>query len=321
MNTKPEGIRITAVIPTYNREKTVIRAIQSALDQAHLPDEIIVVDDGSTDNTHSIVKQYGNRVKYIYQKNSGASEARNRGVREASGEWISFLDSDDFWLEHHLARMVEAILATNGRANLYFADTRLPPNQGSGLLWDVYRFKIKEPYEFTEDASEWVMLSKRQPMMLQSSVIRRSSYLDVGGLWESLAVREDTHLFYKLCFGSPACAVAGCGTFMTSDDDTGSRLTSLYHARTLNYHNSTILFCRDLLTRGYPMKRAHQWQFRRTLADAHLNIARLTWKNHNFLSAAPHFTMFILTHPKYVFERLIGKLGRFIGFEKKRIAP
>ena len=314
MYTKPEGIRITAVVPAYNREKTVIRAIQSTLDQTHPPDEIIVVDDGSTDNTYSIVQQYGNRIKYIYQKNSGASEARNRGVQEASGAWIAFLDSDDYWLEHHLARMAEAILATNGRANLYFADTRLPPNQGSGLLWDVYHFKIKELYEFTEDASEWVMLSKRQPMMLQSSVIRRSTYLEVGGLWKSLVLRHDTHLFYKLCFGSPACAVAGCGTVMTSDDDTGDRLTSLYHGRTLNYHTDTVLFCRDMLIGRYPMKRVHRWQFRRTLADAQLNIARLTWKNHNLLGATSHFVMFILTHPKYAFERLIGKLGRFYRF-------
>src|SRR5713101_4378980 len=89
--------RISAVIPTYNRGHIVGRAIESALGQELAPSEIIVVDDGSVDNTRSVVESYGQAVRYVRQSNRGVSAARNRGVKEAAYEWIAFLDSDDFW--------------------------------------------------------------------------------------------------------------------------------------------------------------------------------------------------------------------------------
>lgn len=99
--------RVSVVIPTYNREKWISKAIDSVLAQTYTGLEIIVVDDGSTDQTRQLIDNYGDRVRYIYQRNTGVSSARNRGILEARGEWIAFLDSDDEWLPEKLESQLD----------------------------------------------------------------------------------------------------------------------------------------------------------------------------------------------------------------------
>jgi glycosyltransferase involved in cell wall biosynthesis len=90
-------LSIAVIIPTYNAEKWIGRAIAGVLNQSFKPSEIIVVDDGSIDRTSAIVKRMCSRVRYIYQDNSGPAVARNHGIEESSGEWVAFLDADDEW--------------------------------------------------------------------------------------------------------------------------------------------------------------------------------------------------------------------------------
>ena len=94
---------IAVIIPAYNAERTIGAAVQSALLQSHPIDEVIVVDDGSIDNTANIVGGMQNSVRLIQQKNLGPSAARNAGLRAAKSEFVAFLDSDDFWLPHKIA--------------------------------------------------------------------------------------------------------------------------------------------------------------------------------------------------------------------------
>ena len=88
---------ISVVIPTYNYGRYIATAVQSVLDQTHPPDEIIVVDDGSTDDTRETIHGFGDSVRYFHQENSGVSVARNHGVEKSVGKLIAFLDSDDYW--------------------------------------------------------------------------------------------------------------------------------------------------------------------------------------------------------------------------------
>jgi glycosyltransferase involved in cell wall biosynthesis len=97
-----EALSISVVIPVYNCEKYVGRAIQSVLDQTQAPGEIIVVDDGSTDNTVNAVRSFGDRVVLLQQANAGVSAARNAGIQQAKGNWIGLLDGDDQWLPEKL---------------------------------------------------------------------------------------------------------------------------------------------------------------------------------------------------------------------------
>jgi len=93
---------VSVIIPAYNSEKFIRRAIDSVLAQTHPAAEIIVVDDGSTDNTGEIVQSYGPPVQYLHQENAGPGAARNAGIRAARGDWIAFLDHDDEWLPEKL---------------------------------------------------------------------------------------------------------------------------------------------------------------------------------------------------------------------------
>jgi glycosyltransferase involved in cell wall biosynthesis len=92
---------VSIILPTYNREKYIKRAIESTLSQTYKNIELIIIDDGSTDKTKDVIQPYlvDQRVHYIYQQNKGASAARNNGIKVSKGKYIAVLDSDDFWCD------------------------------------------------------------------------------------------------------------------------------------------------------------------------------------------------------------------------------
>lgn len=104
-------MNISVVIPTYNRRDLLKRALLSVLAQTSLPTDIIVIDDGSTDDTAAMVRAEFPAVRYYYQENQGVSSARNTGIQQATGDWIAFLDSDDEWLPEKLTRQQAALTA------------------------------------------------------------------------------------------------------------------------------------------------------------------------------------------------------------------
>jgi glycosyltransferase involved in cell wall biosynthesis len=93
---------ISVIIPTFNRQKSLIRALDSVYKQSYQPSEIIVIDDGSTDQTANIVYKNYPDVTYVYQENAGVSMARNTGILQSTGDWIALLDSDDEWHKNKL---------------------------------------------------------------------------------------------------------------------------------------------------------------------------------------------------------------------------
>ncbi len=104
-----EDFTICVVIPAYNIADYIARAIDSVLAQTHKPDQIIVVDDGSTDNTAQIIKGYGDKVTYIHQENAGPAASRNTGIKNTDCDWVAFLDGDDKWLKDNLKLHVELL--------------------------------------------------------------------------------------------------------------------------------------------------------------------------------------------------------------------
>jgi len=304
----PPEPRISAVIPAYNREKTIERAIRSALDQAVPPFEVVVVDDGSSDGTPDRVAAFGDPVVLVRQEQGGASASRNRGAREARGEWIAFLDSDDYWLEGHLERAARAIRETGGRASLYFADTDFAPSLGGKPLWTLAGFSIRPPHEIVEDAAEWAMMAF-QPMMLQTSVFRRETFLALGGLREDLRSRHDTHLFFAACLGRPACAVAGIGARMTDDDASGARVTATHGTHTVRYWEETEILYRDILAK--PSLRArHRRELRYRLASAELHLARFARTSGESAAAARYLLRAVRHSPRRIGEGLLRRLSR-----------
>jgi glycosyltransferase involved in cell wall biosynthesis len=98
--------KVSVIIPTYNRAHYIQKALDSVMAQTYQDFEVIVIDDGSTDNTREVVKQYGEKVRYFYQENTGIPGARNAGIRNSAGDYIAFLDSDDYWVKEKLERQM-----------------------------------------------------------------------------------------------------------------------------------------------------------------------------------------------------------------------
>ena len=99
---------VSVIIPVYNREKRLCRAIDSVLCEPEV-DELIIIDDGSSQDIEPIIAQYGNKLRYVHQVHSGVSAARNRGIAESKYDWLAFLDSDDEWLPGKLALQLEGL--------------------------------------------------------------------------------------------------------------------------------------------------------------------------------------------------------------------
>src|SRR5580704_4878298 len=121
----PEYPSISVVIPTYNRAEKVRRAIESVLAQTVRNLEIIVVDDGSSDETALVLERaFGNRIGYFAQPNQGAGVAGNPGIEEATGEWIAFLDSDDLWEPEKIEQQLDALRHVGTNCGACYTDVR-----------------------------------------------------------------------------------------------------------------------------------------------------------------------------------------------------
>src|SRR5262245_50792988 len=134
---------VSVIMPTFNRADTIRRAIRSVQAQTFTDWELIVVDDGSTDNTVALIEGYDPRLKLIRQKNQGTAGARNAGLRASASSYIAFLDSDDEWLPHHLELCVSFLEAFPEEQ---FVTNELWEDFGRGRIVKHYRVEIEEHY-------------------------------------------------------------------------------------------------------------------------------------------------------------------------------
>jgi glycosyltransferase involved in cell wall biosynthesis len=205
-----EGIlKISAVIPTYNRRTQVFRAIDSVLAQTSPVDEIIVVDDGSTDGTSdSICSSYGTGVALYRQENGGVSAARNKGIREARGEWIAFLDSDDVWLPTKIERQLEAVARFGATCGLCFTDNYFGGNPDLELsAFEETGFGSSGKVGMVEEPTD-SLLAGREPFFTSSLLVLRSLLEGIGEFDETLVVGEDADIVMRLSLRTKFCFVA-----------------------------------------------------------------------------------------------------------------
>jgi len=149
-------LKINVVIPVFNAQRFIGDAIQSVMDQTFKDLEIIVVDDGSTDGTEKIVRQFSGPISYCRQQNKGAGVARNLGVSLSQGDWIAFLDADDVWYPYKLAVQVEHI-ETHAGVSFFYSDMDMIDENGQvrerGLLSsELKRRKEKKPWDIASIA-------------------------------------------------------------------------------------------------------------------------------------------------------------------------
>ena len=147
---RTESELVSTIIPTYNRANGCKRAVESVLFQTHDNVEVIVVDDGSEDNTRELICGVDARVKYLWQPNSGVSAARNTGLRAAKGAYIAFLDSDDIWLPWKLELQL-SVLNHFPEAGMVWTDMKAVDENGTKLhesyinrMYGGYRYFYRE---------------------------------------------------------------------------------------------------------------------------------------------------------------------------------
>lgn len=194
---------VSVVIPAWNVEPYIARAIDSVLAQTRPPDEILVVDDGSTDNTPQIVRRYQGRVRYLHQPQTGAAEARNRGIAEATGHWIAFLDADDQWLPDKLARQME-LLARNPDLVWSYTNFFVHPVNSD---WQTLSHRSQQALdllagrEFFDDYL--VAYAAGAPTSCITIIIRKDVLLQVGGFEPGQRWGQDADLALRIAYRYP----------------------------------------------------------------------------------------------------------------------
>jgi len=184
-------MKISLVIPSYNRYEFLKRAIASVVAQSYPVAEIIVVDDGSSDQTAQIQKDFPS-IKYIYQKNSGVSSARNSGINAATNEWIAFLDSDDEW---HKDKLQEQTLFHTQNRDILVSYT--------DELWVRDGKAVKIPKKFRKIGRDAFVENLSYCNIAPSSaLVHRSVFESVGLFDESLEVCEDYDLWLRIALSS-----------------------------------------------------------------------------------------------------------------------
>jgi glycosyltransferase involved in cell wall biosynthesis len=190
---------ISTVIPTYNYDRFVTAAVESALSQTYPEHEVIVVDDGSTDNTRDRLAAYEGRIRYIYQENRGLSSARNTGIRAARGELVAFLDSDDLWHPEKLALQVRH-LEEHPELALLAADHRVIVGSDVGPVdWPLVDGSQPIPAR-TISFDELVIGSRFGPCGV---LARRWCFDEVGMFDEGLRSAEDLDMWIRIASRFP----------------------------------------------------------------------------------------------------------------------
>ncbi|MBI4782352.1 MAG: glycosyltransferase family 2 protein [Oscillatoriophycideae cyanobacterium NC_groundwater_1537_Pr4_S-0.65um_50_18] len=186
------GVKISVVVPAYNAVQDLSQTLESVLQQTFTDFELLVVDDGSTDDTAKIVQDYverDSRVRLVSQYNQGVSVARNTGIQESTGEFVAFLDHDDLWLPNKLAAHVQHLSLD---ANLGISFARIEFMNADGELTGQYsnlRLRNIMPKHLYEE---------NLICTPSNAVIRRTALEQVGGFEKSLSGYADIELFLRI---------------------------------------------------------------------------------------------------------------------------
>lgn len=186
--------KVSVIIPTYNRGYLIREAIDSVLKQDFKDFEIIVVDDGSTDNTKEVLSNYEN-IRYIYQQNKGRSEAKNTGIRAARGAYIAFLDDDDIWLSNKLEKQI-AFLDSHSETGLVHTFSEVIDEDGNILgketerRLNFYKQAIKIGYTYEG-------MSRLCIMFLSTVTLRKECFSLAGFFDGNIPAFEDWDFYLR----------------------------------------------------------------------------------------------------------------------------
>ena len=309
---------ISVIIPAYNAAATLPHALDSVLAQTWPAHEIIVVDDGSIDATGEVVERYlarsgGERIRHVRQDNAGPSAARNRGVAQASGEWIAFLDADDWYSPERLARHAEMIAADPALdflvGNFDYRDSAgallHPSMPASALGRELLAQHGKHGQAVIEGATlgRYIAEQFSDTRML---TLPRATFIELGGFPLELKICEDVVFLLRLCARSRRAGVSCEAGAVYSVHDAGLIRSDRMRAQT-----ETVRALRSqataMETAPPPIRAA--WQ--RLVKSAYLNLAYYLAKRGARGAALLNLARSFVFHPapadmKHLFSVLRG---------------
>jgi len=184
-------MKVSVIVPTYNCGTWLAECLQSVLKQSQRPDEIIVIDDGSTDNTVEIVQKYLPEIMFIQQENQGQAAARNNAAAKATGDWLAFLDADDVWLPHKMERQLE-YLRQNPRFSMIVSD------MFEGADPESKTKSLFSKFADIEEGKIFGRLLRSSYIFPSTMLIKKSVFDQYDGFDNSLRFMEDTDLYMKI---------------------------------------------------------------------------------------------------------------------------
>jgi glycosyltransferase involved in cell wall biosynthesis len=185
--------RVSVVIPAFNMGRYIDQSIASALAQTFSDFEVIVVDDGSTDDTSEVVARFGASVRYLRQANAGGNSARNRGVASSDSQYVAFLDADDIWLPQKLARQI-ALAESRPDPCLIGCGYRVQDASGTRSYETVVRRSFRSRAEFRRA----LHICQLVPGSGSGAFVHRECLAAVGPFDETIRVAEDWDMWLRL---------------------------------------------------------------------------------------------------------------------------
>lgn len=196
---------VSVIIPAYNCAAFIGEAIQSVINQTFDSYEVIVIDDGSTDDTAAVVDHFGDRVRYLRQENQGVAAARNRGIRSAAGQIIGFLDADDRWKPDKLERQIPILLSADdigvifsGHQNLGGQTAGFNQYESPELTKLLSVISLGQHAYLIDDKNLFQKIMRYYLLLTSTVLIKKSCIEHVGGFDESLDIAEDTQLWLRI---------------------------------------------------------------------------------------------------------------------------
>ncbi|MCK5607342.1 glycosyltransferase [Candidatus Pacearchaeota archaeon] len=221
--------KVSVIIPTYNRSHVIYRSIQSVLNQTYQDFEIIVVDDGSTDNTEDVIRNFNDsRIIYIrHNDNKGVAAARNTGIKASKSEYIAFQDSDDEWFSEKLNKQIEAF-EMNPEIGIIYTDMLRINKEGEIKYW--HSPTVSYGHIINPKTMDYQFMG----LGIVSTLIKRECFNKVGDLDENFPRFEDLEIFIRLSkhyhfhhIKEPLVS------YYATDDGISSNNTTLHIARKL----------------------------------------------------------------------------------------
>ncbi|HEY40915.1 MAG TPA: glycosyltransferase [Dehalococcoidia bacterium] len=291
--------KVSVVITTYNYRRFLAEAIQSVLEQTFTDFELIIVDDGSTDNTREAVDNFKDqRIKYIYQEHRGGNVARNVGLSISTGKYIAFLDADDIWLPEKLEMQV-SLLDSSPDVALVCSDFYRFDDQSGTILNRAWENRQVDPKRALN-----LLLSESAFAVTSTVLIRTDVITEVGGWDESLNIGQDWELFVRIARNF---AFEAIHTPLVKKRQHDARLSSDWEFRYLNFPITL-----NKVINTYPLSTADRRAIKRRLASVHHTYATYLALDNRITLSRKQFITSIKVDPRYI-KPYIYLLASFLG--------